>query len=137
MVPPAFVTLDKLPLSANGKVDRKALPAPDGDQARRGYVAPRNDLERSLAAICADVLGVERVGVHDSFFELGGHSLMLTRVASRIRSELAIDVPLRALFEASSVEQLAEVLSRGASAPVPKLDLALMLDKLDELGAAE
>ncbi|WP_437975236.1 non-ribosomal peptide synthase/polyketide synthase [Sorangium sp. So ce295] len=137
MVPPAFVTLDKLPLSANGKVDRKALPAPDGDQVRRGYVAPRNDLERSLAAICADVLGVERVGVHDSFFELGGHSLMLTRVASRIRSELAIDVPLRALFEASSVEQLAEVLSRGATAPVPKLDLALMLDKLDELGAAE
>jgi amino acid adenylation domain-containing protein len=90
MVPSFFVTLDALPLSPNGKVDRKALPAPDAASSSADeYVAPRTADEIALAAIWSEVLGVERVGVYDSFFELGGHSLLATRVASRMRPRWA------------------------------------------------
>ena len=99
MVPSAFVVLDALPLTPNGKVDRKALPAPDGRaHASRAYVAPRTTTEARVAALCARVLTVERVGAEDSFFELGGHSLMATQLVSRLRGEFQRGAaPARAL----------------------------------------
>ncbi|QBR71364.1 hypothetical protein CU048_08810 [Beijerinckiaceae bacterium] len=108
MIPAAFVSLEALPLTPNGKVDRNALPEPDlGAQLAQRFVAPRTPTEEILAQIWADVLRVERVGINDNFFELGGHSLLATRIASRIRSAFEIDLPLRTLFEASTLAALA------------------------------
>ncbi|HYH79975.1 MAG TPA: condensation domain-containing protein, partial [Longimicrobium sp.] len=106
MVPGAFVVMDRIPLTPNGKVDRRALPAPehDGDEA---YVAPRTSTEAVLAEIWAEVLGLARVGVEENFFALGGHSLIATRVTSRAREALGVELPLRALFEAQTVAGLA------------------------------
>jgi acyl-CoA synthetase (AMP-forming)/AMP-acid ligase II/acyl carrier protein len=110
MVPSVFVILDALPLSSNGKIDRKALPAPD--QARPdptgAFVAPRTRTEELLAGIWTKLLHVEKVGTHDNFFDLGGHSLIATRVISRLREEFRVDLPLRSLFESPTVAGLAE-----------------------------
>ncbi|WP_420124962.1 non-ribosomal peptide synthase/polyketide synthase [Longimicrobium sp.] len=112
MVPAAFAFLDALPLSPNGKVDRKALPAPEYGGAEEAYVAPRTPAEEVLAGIWAEVLGVERVGADDSFFELGGHSLVATRVAARVRAVFGVDLPLRAVFERSVLSDLAAEVER-------------------------
>jgi amino acid adenylation domain-containing protein len=103
MVPQAYVVLEQLPLSANGKLDRKALPAPDASQARHDYVAPRNAVEATLARIFAEVLHQDRVGINDNFFELGGHSLSATRAVARVQDTFGIELPLRSLFEAPAV----------------------------------
>jgi acyl carrier protein len=106
------VLLEHLPLSPNGKVDRKALPAPKGMDVRavRGYVAPRTEAEVVVAEVFGEVLGLERVGVEDDFFELGGHSLLVTRAVSRLRDRLKIEVPMRWLFEAPTAARLGEYL---------------------------
>jgi len=108
MVPALFVHLDTLPRTVNGKVDRRALPAPGADDhlAQR-YVAPRTTTEELLAGMWVDILAVERVGIHDHFFELGGHSLLATQIVSRIRSAFHIELPLRTLFDSPTVSELA------------------------------
>ena len=101
MIPAAFVTLDTLPLTPLGKIDRKALPVPDfaRHSVERFYLAPRNEVEAVLAGIWAEVLKTTRVGVEDNFFELGGHSLLATQVISRVRDAFGVETPLRAVFE--------------------------------------
>ncbi|MEE4683201.1 phosphopantetheine-binding protein, partial [Pseudomonas alliivorans] len=99
MVPTHFVLLDALPLTANGKLDRKALPAPDATQLQAQFVAPEGELEQQLAAIWAEVLKIEQVGRTDNFFELGGHSLVAVQMLVRVREQLQHEVSLKDLFE--------------------------------------
>jgi amino acid adenylation domain-containing protein len=107
MVPSAFVVLEAFPVTANGKVDRAALPAPDTPGSRGTFVAPRTPAEERMAAIWAEVLGVERVGAEDHFFDLGGHSLLATQLISRVREAFRTELPLRAVFEAPTLAELA------------------------------
>src|SRR6202453_350422 len=116
MVPSVLMVLDELPLTVNGKVDRAALPVPDYGAGAGEYAQPRSETERVLAELFADVLGLDRVGVHDSFFDLGGHSLLAVRLTARVRAELGAEVAVRALFDAPTVVGLAGQL--GAGGPV-------------------
>ncbi|GAA3507034.1 non-ribosomal peptide synthetase [Streptomyces showdoensis] len=121
MVPSVFVTLDRLPLTGNGKVDRKALPAPGPGTSAMEYVAPRDERETALCAMFAEVLKTERVGVHDNFFDLGGHSLLATRLLNRVRTRFDASLSVAALFESPTVAALAERLGRSAGRSRPKL----------------
>ncbi|MEE4565966.1 amino acid adenylation domain-containing protein, partial [Paenibacillus polymyxa] len=113
MVPSFLVQLKQMPLTPNGKIDRKALPAPEGSlQTGADYVAPRTWVEVKLAQIWQDVLGLTQVGVKENFFEIGGHSLRATTLASKIHKELNKPLPLRSIFEAPTIEQLAVVLEQ-------------------------
>lgn len=109
MVPALFVMLDTLALTPNGKIDRKALPAPDRSTpgVARQFVAPRSEVEELVAQVWRDVLGVDAIGVYDNFFYLGGHSLLATRVAARLRANFKIELALRKLFELPTVAALA------------------------------
>ena len=110
MVPTTFVTLDAMPLTPNGKVDRKALPIPDfaRPELTEGYVAPCTLVEQQIAGIWAQVLNLKNIGIHDNFFELGGHSVLAIQVTSRLRQTFQIEIPLLNLFEVSTVADLAE-----------------------------
>ncbi len=118
MVPSLFLPLERLPLTANGKVDRKALPAPEEPGARRerGLEAPRDELEQALARIWEEVLGVSQVGRHDNFFELGGHSFALVRVMGRIRQQFGRELPLTALVQEPTLAHLASLVRGSAPA---------------------
>ncbi len=106
MLPAAFVTVSAWPLTPNGKVDRKALPAPDGARTPAKTVAPRTPIEEKVATIWAQLLRLPQVGVYDNFFELGGHSLLATQVVARLRDAFRVEIPLRALFETPTVAGL-------------------------------
>jgi acyl carrier protein len=130
MVPSAFVMLDAMPLTPSGKVDRRALPAPDpsGFRAENAYAEPRTPAEEALAVIWEEVLGLERVGIHDHFFELGGQSLRATRVISRVHDVFGVELPLLSIFEEPTLSGLADRLEevrQSHSAPpisLPKMN---------------
>ena len=121
MVPATMVFLPALPLTASGKVDRRALPEPElsWPELDQVYVAPRTPTEEVIAGIWAEVLGVARVGVHDGFFELGGHSLLATQIVGRVREAIGVELPLHAFFESPSVAKLAEVIEEERHPEVP------------------
>ena len=128
MVPSVFVVLDSFPLTPNGKVDRKALPEPKNSRVAlaQAYTAPRNSVEAIIARVWSEILGVKTIGVHDNFFDLGGHSLKATQVVSRLRAELRSEIPLRHLFEFTTIAELAAVIDS-------KTIRQLNSDKLDRL----
>ncbi|MUG97805.1 amino acid adenylation domain-containing protein [Scytonema sp. UIC 10036] len=112
MVPSAFVVLDTLPLTPSGKVNRRALPAPDitNLESERNYIAPRNEVEQQLAQIWEEILGFQPIGVKDNFFDIGGHSLLAVKLFSKIEKELGKKLPLATLFQSSTIEALGELL---------------------------
>jgi acyl-coenzyme A synthetase/AMP-(fatty) acid ligase/acyl carrier protein len=151
MVPAVFVRLAEMPLTRNGKVDRKALPAPDESrpELEEKYVAPRNETETVLAAIWSEVLGVDQPGTHDNFFELGGHSLLATQVISRVRDTFRVELLLRNLFDATTISQLALLIEEQQAKPAAKeinslpltsessLDVDALLAELEQLSEGE
>ncbi|MGI5423693.1 non-ribosomal peptide synthase/polyketide synthase [Streptomyces sp. CA-179760] len=125
MVPSVFVELAGLPLTANGKLDRSALPAPEVRQSSgEGFVAPAGTTQELVAGIWAGVLGLDRVGATDSFFELGGHSLLATQVISRIREVLGVDVPVAAMFDQPTVRGLAQAVAQASGTVAPPMTVA-------------
>jgi amino acid adenylation domain-containing protein len=118
MVPAGFVFLERLPLSPSGKVDRHALPVPDRERPNleMAFVAPRTPVEESLVQMWAEVLGIERIGIQDNFFELGGHSLQATRIISRIRESLGVEMELPRFLKAPTVASLAEAVAEKQGA---------------------
>jgi hypothetical protein len=137
MVPAAFVLLDALPLTANGKVDRRALPAPVSRSTANAYTAPRTPVEEKLAAIWTEVLGLPRVGVHDDFFDSGGHSLLTIRVLSRVRDVFNIDLPLRGLFDSPTVAGMANHLMQHLTDAVTPDEERLLWEMLEETMSKE
>ena len=121
MVPAHLLFLAQLPLTPNGKIDRKALPAPDASQLQSTYIAPQTATQHSVAEIWQAVLKLERVGLSDNFFELGGHSLLVTQVVSRVRQALNVQVPLRTLFEHSTLEDFVAALGVDQVAQEPAM----------------
>ncbi|WP_339530513.1 MULTISPECIES: non-ribosomal peptide synthase/polyketide synthase [unclassified Pseudomonas] len=114
MVPAHLIFLDRMPLNPNGKLDRQALPKPDGSAVQQAWQAPITPLQQQVAAIWADILGVERVGLTHHFFELGGHSLLAMQVVSRVRQALQREVPLKLLFEQPRLEGFVAALTTQA-----------------------
>jgi amino acid adenylation domain-containing protein len=129
MLPSRFIPIERLPLTPSGKVDRQALPSPAGRSHEReeGFVPPRDPTERAVAEIWGQILGLDDVGAKDDFFELGGHSLLAAQVVSRIRDSFGVELPIRALFDSSSVAEFAEVVSKAPEAApstlsIPRVD---------------
>src|SRR6185437_9326280 len=125
MVPAMYVELEKLPLTANGKVDRKALPDPDRTSDSAAYVPPRTLQEEMLCGVMEQILDIQPIGIRHNFFQLGGHSLLATQVVSRIRNLFGLELPLRILFEKPTVGEVAGELERlrmeGHELPVPAI----------------
>jgi acyl carrier protein len=129
MVPSSFIFLDSLPLTANGKVNRKALPLPDQSrpELEQAFVAPQTPLEQVIAGVWREVLGTEQIGVNDNFFELGGHSLLATQVVARLSEAFEFELPLRTMFESPTIAALAASMAQLEPAPGSLEGLAQLL----------
>jgi amino acid adenylation domain-containing protein len=139
MLPSAFVEMEKLPLTPSGKIDRKALPAPDWARPELGteFVPPAGPAEQVIAGIWSKVLNVERVGREDNFFELGGHSLLVTQVVARMRNIFQVEIPIRSLFESPTVEGLAAVVAGLWGDPAVVDEIAATALEIERLSAEE
>ena len=135
MLPSAYMPLERIPLSAGGKVDRGALPIPDWRErsGRQAYTAPRTPVEGELAAMLAGVLGAERVGIHDNFFDLGGHSLLATQFIALVRDRYKVDIPLRTVFESPTVADLAAMLPQTLAAEEDANEMALLIAEVEHM----
>lgn len=116
MVPSYLIAIESIPVTTNGKTDRKALPVPRKQQASTEYIAPRNDVEEKLVSIWSRILDVKQVGVYDSFFELGGNSLQVTAVAAQIQREIGVNLPLRDLFQKTTIAEIATCVTKAEAA---------------------
>jgi acyl carrier protein len=110
MIPSAFVLLATLPLTANGKIDRRALPAPTQESRAEQYVRPETSVQEVISGIWEELLGVERIGIHDNFFELGGHSLLVAQMLARLQDAFQVELPLRRVFEDLTISVVAQLL---------------------------
>jgi acyl carrier protein len=139
MLPSAYVFQAALPRNANGKVDRQALPPPGRQRPHleTPFAAPRTPMEQTLGEIWAEVLGFDQVGVHDPFLELGGDSLQATQVLSRIRQAFSIPLPLRRLFQAPTVAELAMAIAGDLAGDLEEEQLARLLAEVEGWTAAE
>jgi acyl carrier protein len=140
MIPSFFVFIDALPVSPNGKIDRRALPTLEQfrPETTGEYVAPRTEVERILADLWEQVLRVERVGVNDNFFELGGHSLLATQLVSHIRETFSVELPLRGIFESPTVaEQVGLIGALTLETSEDDAELPQLLDSLEQLSEEE
>jgi len=139
MIPTSWVVLDVLPLTANGKVDRRALPAPGGETPHASYLAPRTPLEEKIVEICADILSLEkdRISILDNFFALGGHSLLAAQLAVRLQDCFHLEVPLRLIFDTPDLMTLAGRITDQELAAADDQDLSTLLDELEELTPEE
>jgi acyl-coenzyme A synthetase/AMP-(fatty) acid ligase/acyl carrier protein len=116
MVPTMWVAMESLPLTINGKIDRKALPDPEaGELSTKQYVAPRNEIEEKLVAIWQELLEIDKIGIHDDFFDLGGHSLLAIRLVSYIERNLLVSIPLNVLFQFTTISDISKYLEIQAS----------------------
>lgn len=139
MIPSHFVFLDALRVLPTGKVNRRALPAPDRihpglDSA---YVQPRSQTEGSVAGIWQEVLHLDEVGIHDNFFDLGGHSLAASRVISRVVQKFQLELPVKALFESPTVAEMAAIITRHQNDKAGEAELARMLSEVEAMTEAE
>ncbi len=133
MIPSALVLLETLPRTGSGKVDRARLPEPGRPREdAEDRVAPRTPIEQTVAAIWGELLRVDRVGAKDNFFDLGGHSLLATQVVSRLRDAFGIEIPLRALFESPTVEELSLAIAQAQAEQAAPDDLARLLEELEK-----
>jgi acyl-CoA synthetase (AMP-forming)/AMP-acid ligase II/acyl carrier protein len=136
MVPSAFVTVTAFPTTANGKLDRQALPAPDGSRPslEREYAAPETPVEETLATIWGEVLGVEQIGLHDDFFDLGGHSLLAVKMVSHVQECFGIDVPLHVVFEHPTMRELAAAIGLALLDGADEDELSSLLEEIEGAG---
>jgi amino acid adenylation domain-containing protein len=139
MIPSTFLFLEALPLTDTLKVDRKALPKPNGlrPEISAPYTAARNSTEEALVKIWAEMLNLDQVGVHDNFFDLGGHSLTATRVISRVVKTFPLDLPVKALFDSPTVAEMAEIIARHQDNKSSNTDLQKILNELESLSDEE
>jgi amino acid adenylation domain-containing protein len=139
MIPSVFMAVADLPLSANGKLDRKALPEPDATAALAvdHFVAPRTPLEHTAAALWCEVLELPRVGIHDNFFELGGHSLLATQLVARLPAALGVELPLRMIFESPTIAEMCVAVAQQLASHKDDAHLARLLSELEGLSDAE
>jgi amino acid adenylation domain-containing protein/non-ribosomal peptide synthase protein (TIGR01720 family) len=139
MVPSAFVLLDEMPLTPNGKINRRALPAPEVSrpEIEQRYVAPRNDIEAALVELWQEVLGINSIGVNDNFFDLGGHSLKATSLLSKVRRIFRTELPLSVVFQATTVESLACALVEHEAKPGQTAKIAHVLQRIKSIPSAD
>lgn len=139
MVPSAFVLLDEMPLTPNGKINRRALPAPEVSrpEIEQRYVAPRNDIEAALVELWQEVLGINPIGVNDNFFDLGGHSLKATSLLSKVSRIFRTELPLSVVFEATTVEALACALVEHEAKPGQTAKIAHVLQRIKSISSAD
>jgi acyl carrier protein len=135
MIPSVFVMLEALPLTPTKKVDRAALPSPGTARPDLDtpYVAPRTPVERELASVWAEVLGLDQVGIHDSFFDLGGHSLAAMRVASQVIKQFQFKLPLQSLFQSPTIAEMAEVITEHQKNQLGRKELEQIVGELESL----
>jgi natural product biosynthesis luciferase-like monooxygenase protein len=140
MIPSAFVMLDSFPLTPNGKVNRKALPAPEAQKMEHGmpFIPPESPTEKALAEIWEETLGRDRVGINDNFFELGGHSILATQLVARIRAHFGLDLPLRDFFTSPTIKEISEIIEESllSKSDSDKLtEMLTLLEEIDDNGA--
>jgi len=139
MIPSMFVMLEAIPLTANGKIDRRALPDPGNSRPvlKTAFVPPRTPVEKELARIWAEVLSIDKIGIHDNFFDLGGHSLAATRVISQVIKNFQLEIPLQVLFQAPTVAEMAVVITEHQGKKLAEKELNRILTDLELLSEEE